>query len=68
MEVVVKLDAFEGPLDLLLHLIRVAEINIEDNHRVADNEALAKSSKKQHIQDSIRTVGKLAETAQILGV
>lgn len=30
MEVVVKLDAFEGPLDLLLHLIRVAEVRIED--------------------------------------
>ena len=30
MELVVKLSSFEGPLDLLLHLIRVAEVNIED--------------------------------------
>ena len=30
MELVVKLNSFEGPLDLLLHLIRVAEVNIED--------------------------------------
>jgi segregation and condensation protein A len=30
MECVVKLDAFEGPLDLLLHLIRKNEIDIHD--------------------------------------
>ena len=26
----VKLDTFEGPLDLLLHLIRTSEVNIYD--------------------------------------
>ena len=30
MNLVVKLSAFEGPMDLLLHLVRKAEINIED--------------------------------------
>ena len=30
MDLVVKLSMFEGPMDLLLHLIRKAEINIED--------------------------------------
>lgn len=30
MDLVVKLSAFEGPMDLLLHLVRKAEINIED--------------------------------------
>ena len=30
MDLVVKLDMFEGPMDLLLHLIRKAEIKIEE--------------------------------------
>ena len=30
MSISVKLEAFDGPLDLLLHLINIAQIKIED--------------------------------------
>ena len=43
-------------------------LNVTDEVTKADNDDLAKSSTKQHIRESLKTVGKLAETAQLLGV